>query len=427
MTPLAAHAAVRFGLGARLDAPVPDDPVSWLQAQIRPLPEAPGPSLTDCLTALRQGSADRRGAAYIRISRDEPLAWAQRMLTTDEPFAERWTNFWSNHFTVSRRSRRIRLVGGHYQRAVIRPHAFGRFEDLLLAVYRHPAMLFYLDQVFSVGPRSADGQGARRGLNENLARECMELHSVTPAAGYTQADVTALACVLTGWSVNLGSEAGEQMGFFFKRSSHEPGTKRLMGREFPEGEEGGVQALKFLANHPATHRALAVKLTRHFVGNQPPPAAVARVEAALRDSGGDLAAAARALVASPEAWTPLTRMRDGQDYGIAMLRAVGGPSGAPLLLSAMTRFNQAVWNAPAPIGWSDDDAEWAEPEQLMRRLDWAGELASRAVNANLEAGLLAETVLGPLARAETVTAARRAGSMREAVLLLLASPEAQRR
>ncbi|MDB5414839.1 MAG: hypothetical protein JWR10_3174 [Rubritepida sp.] len=427
MTPLAAHAAIRFGLGARPGAGLPADPKPWLAAQIRPLPEAPGPTLAEALAAIRERRLDPMSMAVNNVARIESVSWAERMLATEAPFAERWANFWANHLTVSRRAGQTTALVGNYQRTAIRAHAFGRFEDMLLAAYRHPAMLSYLDQAGSAGPNSPAGQRRNRGLNENLARECMELHSVTPAAGYTQEDVGALARILTGWSSGRGAEFNEPDGFIFRPQAHEPGPKRLLGQEFQEGEEGGAQALRFLANHPATHHALALKLARHFIRDAPPAPAVARIEAALRD--GDLAAAARAVIAAPEAWTPLVKLRSGQDYAVAVLRALGtGAEGAPLLIGTMARLNQPLWTAPAPIGWPDEAAEWAAPEQLMRRLDWAGELAGRAAASDrVDPAQLAETVLGPLAHAETAAAVRRAGSVREAVLLLLACPEAQHR
>ncbi|MBS7813027.1 DUF1800 domain-containing protein [Roseococcus pinisoli] len=429
MTPLAAHAAIRFGLGNRPEAQLPADPRAWLTGQISPLPEAPGPSLAEAFAAQRQRQRDPTSQAVSDLFRTEALAWSTRMITTTAPFAERWANFWTNHLTTSRRAGQATVMLGHYQRLAIRAHAFGRFEDMLLAAYRHPAMLFYLDQSGSIGPSSPAGQRARRGLNENLARECMELHTVTPAAGYSQEDVTTLARLLTGWSVGRGAPANEPEGFLFRARAHEPGDKILLGRTFPEGEEGGAEALRFLAGHPATHHALALKLARHFVADAPPAPAVARIEAALRDSGGDLAAAARAVVAAPEARAPLRKLRSGQDYAIAVLRALGlGDEGAPMLLGTLARLNQPLWTAPAPIGWSDEASEWAAPEQLMRRLDWASEIAGRTAAAGvIEPEPLGEVLLGPLARAETMAAARRAGSVREGLLLLLASPEAQRR
>jgi len=429
MTPLAAHAAIRFGLGARPDGSVPDDPRPWLAAQITPLPEAPGPSQEEIITTIAERDPDRAIMLRRELVRGEAIAWAERMLATQAPFAERWVGFWNNHLTVSRRSAIGTSFAGHYHRMAIRAHAFGSFETLLLAAYRHPAMLGYLDQARSVGPGSRGGLRRNAGLNENLARECLELHTLTPAGGYTQEDVGALARILTGWSIGRGAALNEPAGFLFRPDSHEPGHKTLLGQEYAEGEAGGEAALRFLANHPATHKALAFKLARHFIADAPPAPVVARIEAALRHSRGDLAVAARAVLAEPAAWEPLTKLRDGQDYAIAIMRGMDMPQrAAPALLAAMNRLGQPLWTAPAPIGWPDDAASWAVPEQLMRRVDWAQEIAGRAdAGQRVPLPQLVEALLGPLARAETVAAARRAGSAQEAVLLVLASPEAQRR
>ncbi|MDB5375593.1 MAG: hypothetical protein JWR00_39 [Rubritepida sp.] len=428
MTPRAAHAAIRFGLGARPEAPMPADPTAWLSAQVAPLPELPGPSLNDIQVALRAQRRDIRHPGVGDIFRVESTAWATRMVATRIPFAERWANFWTNHLTVSRRAFQTVAWLGHYQRAAIRTKCFGRFEDLLLAAYRHPAMLGYLDQTNSTGPTSPVGRRGR-GLNENLARECLELHTVTPAARYSQQDVISLARILTGWSSGRGEQFSEVDGFLFREDTHEPGAKRLLGREFPQGEEGGAEALRFLAHHPATYRALAAKLARHFISDAPSRASLTWIEGAFHDSRGDLAAVARALLAEPEAQVPLRKLRSGEDYAIAVLRAFGlGAEAAPMLLATLTRLNQSLWNAPAPDGWSDAATEWAAPEQLMRRLDWAGELAGRAAAAGgTEPEALAETMLGPLARTETMNVVRRAGSTRDAIIVLLANPEAQRR
>lgn len=427
MTPLAAHAASRFGLGARPDARLPDDPKPWLAAQIHPPDGAPGPSLDEIRMALTERNRDRASTLRRDLIRGEALAWAGRMITAEAPFAERWVNFWYNHLTVSRRNAAGAVWSGHYHRTAIRPHVFGRFDDLLLAAYRHPAMLGYLDQANSVGPGSRAGQRRGAGLNENLARECLELHTITPAGGYTQADIGGLARILTGWSIGRGVDLNETAGYMFRPLAHEPGPKTLLGREYAEGEHSGEAALRGLANHPATRRALARKIAVHFIADAPPADAVGRIEAALRD--GDLAAAARAVIAEPAAWEPLTKVRTGQDFAIAALRGLGvGEAAAPMLLATMIRLNQTLWTAPAPIGWPDDAAAWAVPEQLMRRVDWATEVAGRAdVGQRIELHVLVETFLGPQARAETIDAARRAASAPEAVLLVLASPEAQRR
>jgi uncharacterized protein (DUF1800 family) len=185
---------------------------------------------------------------------------------------------------------------------------------MLVAVMRHPAMLRYLNNAGSVGPDSPAGKGGKRGLNENLARECLELHTVSPAAGYTQADVTSFAKILTGWSIDLRASPP---GFRFRPFAHEPGTHVVMGQSFPEGEEGGLAALHFRAGHPATHRFLAGKLVRHFVADEPSPDAVRRIEGVLRDTHGDLGAAAAALTTLDAAWHPAAKLRTPQDFVIA--------------------------------------------------------------------------------------------------------------
>lgn len=432
MTLPMAHAAIRFGLGARPDAAPPGanpprDAQIWLSAQISPLPAVPGPSADEIRTILRDRDRERAALARRDVVRGEALSWAARMLATEAPFAERWTNFWSNHLTISRRNGFAAIFSGHYHREAIRPHVFGRFETLLLAAYRHPAMLGYLDQTSSVGPGSPAGQRRGVGLNENLARECLELHTITPAGGYSQEDIGALARILTGWSVGRGAEVNENSGFMFRPAAHEPGPKTFLGRDYPEGEASGEAALRLLANHPGTQHSLARKLAIHFIADVPPESAIGRIEASLHE--GDLAAAARAVIAEPAAWEPLTKIRTGQDFVIAVLRGLGvGEGAAPMLLATLMRLNQPLWTSPAPIGWPDDAASWAVPEQLMRRVDWATEIAGRAeIGQRIELPLLVETFLGPHARAETVGAARRAGSAQAAVLLILASPEAQRR
>ena len=436
MQPAMRIAAIRFGLGHRLGAAVPAEACDWLTAQIQPLPEAPGPSLADCMASIRAQRANgfAPGATLqegVRrpgeIARDEGLAWARRMIATEAPFAERMAEFWSNHLTVSRRRGQTVPVSGAYHRQAIRPHVFGRFEDMLLASARHPGMMLYLDNGGSSGPNSQAGQRNNRGLNENFARELLELHTVGVRGGYSQADVTSLALILTGWSIGRGAEFSEPDGFMFRPRAHEPGPKTLLGREFLEGEEGGIAAIRFLANHPRTHEFLATKLVRHFVADEPPAGAVRRVATKLAETGSDLAATARALVALPEAWgPPLTKLRAPQDFALAVLRGMGArDEAAPALLGAIANMAQPLWTASGPNGWPDMAGEWASPEQLMRRLDWVNQLAGRA--GAPDARDVAEATLGPLLSGETTNAVRRAGSAREAMVLLLASPEFQRR
>ncbi len=436
MQPRMHIATVRFGLGARLGQPLPDDPQGWLTRQLRALTAEVGVTTAQGLASIRASRGnpgpEPLPGGQMRppdIMRAEATIWARRMLTTETPFAERMAEFWGNHFTVSRRQGNVAAILGAYQSDAIRPNILGKFEDLLLAVARHPAMIMYLDNAGSTGPNSPFGLRANRGLNENLAREIMELHTLGVRGGYSQDDVTSFAKILTGWSVGRGPEFNEPEGFMFRPRTHEPGPKTLLGQAFEEGEQGGVAALKFLASHPNTYRFLATKLVRHFVADEPPAAAVQRIARVLADTRGDLGAASRALIALPEAWTPLTKLRAPQDYALAVLRGMGaGDEAAQPLLGALGQFAQPLWTAQGPNGWPDMAGEWAAPEQLMRRLDWVNGMAGRAAAIGRpDARDVAEATLGPLLKPETTNAVRRAGSAREALVLLLASPEFQRR
>ena len=420
------QALVRFGLGRRGAEAPPDDPAAWLRGQVRaPAPDAPSPSLAEALAALRADRAEkpapgksRSRALFVRDAREHVAA----ALTTEAPFRERLVWFWANHFTVSARRGQCAALIGPFVAGAIRPHVTGRFHDMLLAVMRHPAMLLYLDNAASVGPGSLAGRRTGRGLNENLARECLELHTVSPAAGYTQADVTSLARLLTGWSIDLKAEPP---GFRFRPGAHEPGGQTLMGQSLPEGEAGGLAALAYLAAHPSTHRHLATRLSRHFVADDPPPEAVRVVEGALRDSQGDLGAAAETLIGLKAAWRPGTKLRAPGDYLTGCLRALDVAEAPPPALGALRLLGQPLWAAPQPDGWPDRAPDWATPEAMMRRVDVAYAIAGKA--GALDADALAEAALGPLLRPATAQAMRRAGSRREALALLFASPEFQRR
>src|SRR6185312_16012179 len=357
-----AHALIRFGLGRRGEEQPPADPMAWLTRQLRePDPVRPDTSLQSGLEALRSDreTKPRPGESRSRAQfQADSRAALEAALTTPAPFRERLVWFWTNHFTVSVRAGATAAVLGNFVAEAIRPHVTGRFEAMLLAVMHHPAMLMYLNNAGSVGPDSPAGTRTHRGLNENLARECLELHTVSPASGYTQADVTAFARVLTGWSVELRGDPG----FRFRPMAHEPGPQTVMGRQFPPGEEGGLAALRFLANHPATHRFLAAKLVRHFVADDPTPAMIRPVEAALRDSRGNLGDAAAAVVRLDAAWQPGTKLRTPQEYVIGGLRALdlqADQRAAINLPGMLLALGQPWWNAPQPNGWSDRAGDWA--------------------------------------------------------------------
>ncbi len=433
----AAHALIRFGFGRAGGQPLPADPVQWLGLQLAgqdlaPTALQPDPgSAAAAITLFELDRTDPPPPGQPRRSgtlfRTETGALLQYALTTDAAFRERLVWFWANHFTISTRRGMVAPLAGSFVRDAIRPYVTGRFSSMVLAVMRHPAMLVYLDNAQSAGPNSQAGQRNRRGLNENLARECLELHTVTPAAGYTQTDVTEFARILTGWSIEVKEPP---LGFKFRPFLAEPGEKRLLGRSFGEGQQGGVDALTFLGDHPMTHRALAVKLARHFITDQPPPEAVRAIEGALRDTRGNLASAYRAIIAQPAAWKPLQKLRSPFDLTLAAFRAglpVSGIQAAAEgpLPGVMTALGQGLFNAVQPSGWPDVASEWIGPEAMMRRVDWAYGFANRPELP--DPVQMADTALGPLLPDRTMADLRQAGSRREGMTLLLASPEFQRR
>jgi uncharacterized protein (DUF1800 family) len=426
-----AHALIRFGLGRRGGEAAPSDPLAWLAQQLEgddPALQVAGATAQDGMLAIREQRGNRlipEQKNPVRVLfRAEQAKYVDNLLTTQTPFRERLVTFWANHFTVSLKRGECAAVAHAFVREAIRPHVTGKFGDMVLAVMRHPAMLIYLDNAGSVGPDSFVGSRQRRGLNENLARECLELHTVTPAAGYTQDDVTSFAKVLTGWSVEIPKDPA---GWVYRHFTHQPGPKQVMGRSYDGGEDEGIAALAWLSTHPATYHNLAVKLVRHFVSDTPPEGAVRRIEAALTQTRGDLKAASLEITRLPEAWEPLSKLRSPQDYVVAVLRAVDlpqdkRPPDVPGLLSGL---GQPILTSPLPNGWPDVAADWAGSEAMLRRIDWAYGFTGRV--AAMDPEQVGQATLGPLLSDATLSQMRRAGSRRDAMTLLLASPEFQRR
>jgi uncharacterized protein (DUF1800 family) len=435
----AAIAAHRFGLGEATLAVVGAEPAAWLLAQIGPADAQLGQDLPDSATALArrteylqarraaaQPAMDPRSTEARWLARFRALAQADqqaRLATaavTARPFAERLALFWANHFTVSIAKAGVRGFVGSFEREAIRPHIAGRFDTMLGIAVRHPAMLIYLDNERSAGPESQGAQRMKRraGLNENLAREVLELHTLGVAGAYTQADVTAFAAVLTGWRPDG-----------FDPAWHQPGPKTVLGRRYAEGPQALDDVLRDLARHPATARFIAGKLARHLVADDPPPSLVARLVESWQRSEGELAALAATLVQAPEAWSaPLAKFKTPEEFVLSSARVLGlGAAAFERRAEGGTgSLGQTVQAAPSPAGWPDRAAEWLGPDAVWKRVEWAHSVGGR-LGGGVDARRLASQALGPWLGAGTRREIERAADGAQALALLLLAPEFQRR
>jgi uncharacterized protein (DUF1800 family) len=480
----AAIAATRFGLGAKPGeiAEARRDPQGFLRAQIRregaDLPAGVAAS-SERLGEFREYQLEQRSARMQRAAMAvgeggkpadpdarDPVKIVGKMLrqdiggdfgartqlavTTDAGFRERWANFWANHFTVSATKPITGTVIGPFENEAIRPHVFGRFADLLGAVETHPAMLTYLDQIQSVGPNSRAAQylkagGNSRGigragllpvanravgLNENLAREILELHTVGVTGGYTQADVTEFARAMTGLSIGGPRDPASAAGTaVFRDQAHEPGERAVMGVRYPPGGKDQTGAiLADLAARPATAKFVCAKIVRHFVADEPSPALVARLDAAWTSSGGDLGRVAEALISSPEAWEAApTKFKTPYEFIVSSYRAAGAqPDNVARIAPILTALGQKPFSPPSPKGWPEDAQSWAAPDAIVKRMQFAQAFSSAAVR-DRDPKALAADALGARLSADTAKAVARAESRAEGFALLLMSPEFQRR
>ncbi|HJZ19556.1 MAG TPA: DUF1800 family protein [Bradyrhizobium sp.] len=363
--------------------------------------------------------------------RAEALARLQRAMILDCGFVERLVVFWSNHFCISANKGGLaRMWAGSFEREAIRPYVLGCFGDMLKAVEQHPAMLFFLDNQQSLGPDSRAGENRHRGLNENLAREIMELHTLGVGGGYTQDDVTSLASVITGWTfAGRQGVLGPPGSFVFNANAHEPGAQRVMGKVYEaNGVAQGEAVLADIARHPSTAKFIATKFARHFVADDPPPSLVARLQGAFLKSDGDLRALATTLVDSDEAWrAPLTKMRSPYEFLVATGRLLGQiPEDPGRYLGGLNVLGQPLWSPAGPNGFPDSNAAWAAPEGMKLRLDISAQVAAR-VAESIDPNTLLELAAADAASTETRHTIERAESRQQALALLLMSPEFQRR
>lgn len=409
-----------FGLGARIgERQRISDPRGWLRAQLDggapildPGSETAPDAIADAVRAFRasqQAGQSARQEARRRLGRIadvEKRAVLTERVTGDRPFVERLVAFWSNHVCVSIGSKAlVTPLAGSYEREAIRPHVLGRFEDLVLASAKHPAMLVYLDNFQSIGPASrgaaAGGRGRpQRGLNENYARELLELHTLGVDGGYTQQDVQELAKILTGWTLS-GIGRGRAMAqmpmrgrrqpaqtqqdsdgpisFAFQQMLHEPGSKTVLGARYAEaGVDAGERAIRVLCRHPSTARFIATKLVTHLVSDTPPPGAVDRIARVFRETDGNLRAVSGALIDLPEAWADGARkFRTPQDWLIAVMRAFNAADVSETTTPLLRQLRHPLWSPQSPKGFGDKTQEWADPDSLLNRAELARTVARR--------------------------------------------------
>ena len=453
----AAIAVTRFGMGAQPGeiSRIGSGARNWLEAQI----SAPGTALLTApnlksskdigrqfaefaaaqRTGRRKQSGKDRMASRRTLRRtmtailvSEITARNTHATVTPHGFAERWVRFWSNHFSVSARKFEALGLVGAFEREAIRPNAFGTFEDMLTASTLHAGMLVYLDNHRSIGPSTRIAKRRKIGLNENLAREVLELHTLGVGGGYSQSDVEAFAKALTGWTIAIPPLRQSSLGeVVFEGRIHEPGSQTILGKTYRQGDrEQALAVLRDLARHPSTARHIAAKLAQHFISDTPPRGSVATLEAAFLESGGNLAVLARATINLDEAWTAVPqKLKTPEELLISSARMLGGYAafgGVKDLRKIYESLGQAPFSAPSPDGWPDAAEDWAGPDAIKKRLEWANRAGQRG-QSRMGAETFLGDAMGTLVSSDTRLAISRAESNAQGLTLALMSPEFQRR
>jgi uncharacterized protein (DUF1800 family) len=478
----ARHLLNRFGYGPRpgeIERLCDQGAGAWLDAQLDPAPFDPPAELAAALSALptQSGTHPATLAAFARLQADvlrtgitdadretarreltqlvttvqgeARRARLLRALNGERPLEESLVEFWFNHFNVFAGKETVRVTVGYYEREAIRPYVLGRFRDLLGATARHPAMLNYLDNWQSVadgfrfpaGLQTVGGFRLPRGPNENFARELLELHTLGVEAGYTQADVSELARVFTGWSFDR-RDPGATHAFRFYAARHDGRAKTVLGREVPGGGIAeGQWALDLLARHPSTARRVARRLAVAYVADAPPPSLVDRLAARYLDTDGDLREVVRALATSPEFADPAVRggkFKTPYQYVVSAVRAVGAtPADTRPLAAACARMGMPIYGCPTPDGWKDTRDAWLNADALRQRVDFAVALAHSlppqapaampaSMHPDAALSMLPEPVAGALGPA-TRAALPSVPAGGERLAMALASPDFMRR
>ena len=437
-----AHSALnRLGMGARPGevSQIGADPRGWILAQInaeaaRMDPPPIGFTKERVIAALEAMPADTTNVwNYVKSAIDptgliydsENRTRMARHIETDTPFAERWVIFWSNHLSVSGH-----ILAESYERDVIREHAFGNIRQLLLNSAIHPAMLDYLDNARSIGPNSVIGQQGY-GLNENYARELLELHTMGVDGGYSQDDIIELAKILTGWTIDTEPKIFRPYGGFFYDLIHEPNAKSLLGETISEsGRNETRDALEVIVTHPATARFIARKIATHFVSDTPPDDLVDYLAHIFAKFGGDLKKLAEALIDHDATWDETARkLKTPLDFVVSALRGVGvdrlrdGGIYGDASYAMVREMGQANWSAPSPAGWPDQAADWNHASAFMQRAEFARRLPAY-IEETIDVATLASELLGSDLDSDLLNDINQR-TWNQALSLLIASPDFQ--
>lgn len=447
MTELAAHVLSRFGLGARPGdrEAIAEDPESWVSEQLFSTPDDASayegrpttPEIAELSISAQQlrrqatmdpsmtEAANQARADLFNVYTEDVITRFRQSVATKTPVQERFVHFWTNHFTVSAVKNDVRPFVGAFEREAIRPNLQLSFYDMLVAVEQHPAMLMYLDNTQSIGPGSPAGLRRDAGINENLAREILELHTVSTAAEYTQDDVEAFAKIITGWTIETNPLNASNIGNFkFEERFHEPGTHTVLGVDYRDNGLGqGEALLRDLALHPATANFVATKLVRHFISDSPSAEDIAIVAETFLATDGNLNAVHAAVLNLPNAWTPnFSKFRQPEEFLIAVGRAVGIPSQFENLMpTILTEMGQQVYGPPSPAGWPDVSGFWLSGQSMMRRAD-VSFVTGRQLGGADSVSLL-EDLYGELLSAETRDTLASIRSQTTGLSVALASPE----
>ena len=344
---------------------------------------------------------------------------------SESPFFWRLLDFFSNHFSVSKGNLEMRALASTLESEAIAPHLSGSFKDMLEAVETHPAMLLYLNNAKSVGPNSRYGKKRpNKGLNENLGREILELHTLGVQGGYVQDDVRELAKTITGWSVKTYKD--EESGFIFRQNTHEPGQRTILGKRYPQpGIEKGIQVLRDLADHPETAKHVCTKLVAYFIADNPPTKIIDSMVVTWLETQGNLPKVLATMLAHPLSWQhEQQKFKTPRDLLISTCRACGVDKIQPKFVRSLSIMGQAPFSAGSPAGYKVEKSAWSGPYAMMTRIEWSGYVGRFSKYSPTE---VAKNSLGPLLNENTLRHVERAESKRQAMALLIMSPEFQTR